>query len=95
MHQEAPAELGGLHALGMAHEQRRAQVGLEPAQGLGQRRLRLAGGARRRMQAAVLGDGQEIEHLLQRHEMPSGYRLRDSATGADGPGFVQCRHSKT
>ena len=67
MQQEALAELGGQHVLGMAHEQWGAQVGLQPAQRFGQRRLRLRAGASGRMQAFVLGDGQEIEHLLARH----------------------------
>ncbi|UUX97965.1 hypothetical protein LRS07_00980 [Aquabacterium sp. J223] len=67
MRQEAHTGLVQPHPAGVALEQGGAQRGLEPAQRARQRRLRLAGGARGRVDAAVLRHREEVQHLLQGH----------------------------
>ena len=66
--EEARSRLGQLHAARMSDEQRRPHRLLQPPQGLAQRRLRLAGRTRGRVQAAVLHHGDEVVHLLQGHD---------------------------
>ena len=64
---QQPARLGQLEPAAGAREQRHAELGLEPADLLGQARLgheqRLRGGRER----AVLDGGQEVGELLERH----------------------------
>ena len=63
---EEPAGLGELEPAG-ADEQRRAQLGLEPADLLGQARLGHVQGCGGRRERAMVGRGEEVLELLECH----------------------------
>ena len=64
---QQPPGLGQLEPAAGAREQRHAELGLEPADLLGEARLGHEERLRSRRERAVLDSGQEIGELLKRH----------------------------